>query len=76
MYCTGIPKGGVNNGWYHVVLYDEDHSDLKAVLREYGIETGAEDTIDDAATNREFFQKDCVDLIFKVEKFSTLLASC
>ena len=68
MYCTGIPKGGVNNGWYHVVLYDEDHSDLKAVLREYGIETGAEDTIDDAATNREFFQKDCVDLIFNVVK--------
>ena len=68
MYCTGIPKGGTNNGWYHVVLYDADHSDLKEVLKKYGIETGAEDKIDDAATNREFFERDCVDLIFNVVK--------
>ena len=68
MYCVGTPKGFVNNGWYHVVLYDADHSDLKSLLGQYGIKTGAEDEIDDEVFNRTFYQKDCVELIENVVK--------
>ena len=68
MYCVGTPKGFVNNGWYHVVLYDADHSDLESLLGQYGIKTGAEDEIDDEVFNRTFYQKDCVELIENVVK--------
>ncbi|MCR5530703.1 MAG: ABC transporter permease [Lachnospiraceae bacterium] len=68
MYCVGVPKGFVNNGWYHVVLYDADHSDLETLLGKYGIRLGAEDAIDDAVTNEKFYERDCVKLIEDVVK--------
>ncbi|MBO4669561.1 MAG: ABC transporter permease [Lachnospiraceae bacterium] len=68
MYCVGTPKGFVNNGWYNTVLCDGEHSDLESLLAQYGIKLGAEDEIDDAVTNRTFYQRDCVELIENVVK--------
>ena len=68
LYCVGIPKGFVNNGWYYTVLYDAKHSDLESLLKGLGITPGAEDSVDDAVTNREFYERDCVELIENVVK--------
>ncbi len=66
MVSVGMPNHYYNCGMYYVVMYNEDTADLRAFLREQGVELDAADTIYDLPAHREHFREDCELLIANI----------
>ncbi len=66
MVSAGMPNHYYNCGMYYVVMYNEDTADLRAFLREQGVELDAADTIYDLPAHREHFREDCELLIANI----------
>ena len=48
MVCVGVPRGYTNNGWYIVIYNNESVTNLKPMLREYGLDLDDADEVWDA----------------------------
>ncbi|MBP5489741.1 MAG: ABC transporter permease [Lachnospiraceae bacterium] len=66
MVSAGMPNHYYNTGMYYVVMYNEDNGNLRAFLREQGVELDAADTVYDLPAHREHFREDCELLIANV----------
>ncbi len=66
MAIVGTPMGYCNNGWYMVLLVDEEWSDFSRLAEEFGIVPGELDIVDDVEDYRDFYQKEVVDVIQSV----------
>ncbi len=56
MACVGTPMGYTNNGWYIMILNDENTSDAGKLLAEQGIKVSDKDEICDAVTSTEQYR--------------------
>lgn len=64
--CVGTPIGYTNNGWYLVILNDENTSDLSEILSEEGIMLKDADEVIDSAHYAEVYARDVTGLIQSV----------
>ena len=63
MANVGLANGTSNNGWYYVILNDENTADLKKVLSDIGMEVTENDDIVDSLVYKGFYEKDVQDTI-------------
>ena len=56
MACVGTPMCYTNNGWYIMILNDENTSDAEKLLAEQGIKVSDKDEIYDAVTSAEQYR--------------------
>ncbi len=68
MINVGTPRGFTNTGWYIVVLNDENNTDMKKILKEFGITTGDADEIMDRVATVKNYNKDVSETIDSVIK--------
>lgn len=63
MACVGTPNGYTNSGWAMVILCNEDTSDAKELLAEYGITLTDYDMVDDLKASEAGYKEFVEDII-------------
>ena len=73
MACIGTPNGNYNTGWYIVILTDEAHSDFRTIAEPMGLHVTALDNIEDRPQNEEYYQKENVEVLDRVNRVILLV---